>query len=269
MTTRSQPTSKTLSVNGLRIHYLEWGAAAAPPVLCVHGYTSSAQAFNALARHFQDRVRIIAPDVRGHGESGWAADGAYGYLDQAGDLAAFVDRLELEKFVLIGTSMGGVIAMAYASGHAQRLKALAINDVGPDVEQGSQRITSMVGTRPSSFASLDEAMAYRREISPITAARPEEDQHELALGVLKQAPDGRWGWKMDPAYIEQRIARGAPARPNLWSALEAVPCPTLVIWGSDSDVLSRTQAERMVDALPHGELVTVPGIGHAPTLVEP
>ena len=269
MATRAQPTSKALTVNGLRIHYLEWGKADAPPVVCVHGYTGSAQAFNALARHFQDRVRIIAPDVRGHGESAWAADGAYGYLDQAGDLAAFVDRLELEKFVLIGTSMGGVIAMAYAGSHPQRLKALVINDVGPDVEQGSQRITSMVGARPASFATLDEAMEYRRQISPITAARPEEDQRELALGVLKQGSDGRWEWKMDPAYIEQRIARGAPARPNLWPALETVPCPTLVIWGSDSDVLSKGQAGRMVDTLPQGELVTVPGIGHAPTLVEP
>jgi esterase len=269
MTTRLQPTDKTVQVNGLRIHYLEWGKPGAPPVVCVHGYTSSAQAFNALARHFQDRVRIIAPDVRGHGESAWATDGAYGYLDQAGDLAAFVDRLELEKFVLIGTSMGGVIAMAYAGAHPQRLKGLVINDVGPEVEQGSQRITSMVGARPALFATLDEAMEYRRQISPITAARPAEDQRELALGVLKQESDGRWVWKMDPAYIEQRIARGAPARPNLWPALEAVPCPTLVIWGSDSDVLSKAQAQRMVDALPQGELVTVPGIGHAPTLVEP
>jgi pimeloyl-ACP methyl ester carboxylesterase len=269
MTASAQPNSQSLQINNLSIHYLEWGRPDAPPVVCVHGYTGSAQAFNALARHFQDRMRLIAPDVRGHGESAWAADGAYGYLDQAGDLAAVVDRLELEKFVLIGTSMGGVIAMAYAGSHPQRLKGLVINDVGPDVEQGSQRITSMVGARPGSFATLDEAMAYRRQISPITAARPEEDQRELALGVLQQGSDGRWVWKMDPAYIEQRIARGAPARPNLWPALEAVPCPTLVIWGSDSDVLSKAQAARMVDALPHGELVTVPGIGHAPTLVEP
>jgi pimeloyl-ACP methyl ester carboxylesterase len=112
-------------------------------------------------------------------------------------------------------------------------------------------------------------MAYRREISPITAARPLEDQEETARGVLRERPDGRWAWKMDPAYIEQRIARGAPARPPLWPALEALPCPTLVIWGTDSDVLSETQAKRMVEALPKGELVAVPGVGHAPTLVEP
>jgi pimeloyl-ACP methyl ester carboxylesterase len=74
---------------------------------------------------------------------------------------------------------------------------------------------------------------------------------------------------MDPTYIRQRVERGPPTRPPLWPALQALSCPTLVVWGSDSDVLSEAQARRMVDTLPRGELVQVPGIGHAPTLVEP
>jgi len=269
MPTRLQPTTKTLTVSGLRLNYLECGKAEAPPIVCVHGYTGSAQAFNALARHLQDRYRIIAPDVRGHGDSAWAPDGAYQYSDQAGDLAALVDRLELARFTLIGTSMGGIIAMAYAAAHPERLNGLVINDIGPEAEVGTQRITQTVGARPESFATLDEAMEYRRGISPITAARPAEDQHELALGVLKQAPDGRWVWKMDPAYITQRVARGAPVRPVLWPALATLPCPTQVIWGTDSDVLSEAQARRMAETLPHGELVAVPGVGHAPMLMEP
>jgi pimeloyl-ACP methyl ester carboxylesterase len=171
--------------------------------------------------------------------------------------------------VLIGTSMGGIIAMAYAAQSPERLRGLVINDIGPEVEAGSQRITGLVGSRPNDFASLEEAMEYRRQISPITAGRPLEDQRETALGVLRRQPDGRWVWKMDPAYIEQRITRGAPARPALWPALQALPCPAQVIWGTDSDVLSEAQAVRMVEALPKGELVAVPGVGHAPTLVEP
>ena len=269
MTTRAQPTGKALTVNGLRLHYLEWGRPDAPPVVCVHGYTSSAQAFNALARRLQDRYRIIAPDVRGHGESAWSPTGAYEYADQAGDLAAFVDRLELTRFTLIGTSMGGIIAMAYIAAHGGRLNGLVLNDIGPDVEAGTQRITRTVGARPESFASLDDAIAYRRSISPITAARPLEDQRELALGVLKQAADKRWVWKMDSAYISQRVTRGAPVRPAAWPSLAALACPTVVVWGADSDVLLEGQARRMVETLPGGELVAVPGIGHAPTLVEP
>jgi esterase len=269
MTTPMQPQSKTLTANGLALHYLEWGKAAEPPIVCVHGYTGSADAFNALARRLQDRYRILALDVRGHGESGWSPAGAYAYADQAGDLAAFADRLELEKFVLIGTSMGGRIAMAYAAQHGPRLRGLVLNDIGPDREPGSQRITGMVGSRPADFDTLEEALAYRRSISPITAGRPLDDQRELALGVLRQRADGRWGWKMDPAYIEQRVTRGAQVQPEAWSALAALACPTLVVWGTESDVLSEVQANRMVDALPRGELIRVPGIGHAPTLVEP
>lgn len=269
MTTRSQPTSKTLNANGLNLHYLEWGKPDALPVVCVHGYTSSAEAFNAMARRLCDRARIIALDVRGHGESAWSPAGAYQYPDQAGDLAAFVDRLGLDRFVLIGTSMGGRIAMAYAVEHPDRLLALALNDIGPDVERGSSRITTMVGSRPDSFPSLDAALEYRRQTSPITAARPLDDQRETALGVLRERPDGSWGWKMDPAYIEQRLTRVAQPPPVSWAALATLPCPTQIIWGTDSDVLSETQARRMVETLPKGELVAVPGVGHAPTLVEP
>jgi pimeloyl-ACP methyl ester carboxylesterase len=269
MTTRLEPASQALDVNGLRVHYLDWGNPGASPVVCVHGYTSSAQAFNALARRFHDRYHFVAMDVRGHGESAWSPAGAYQYRDQVGDLAAVVDKLGLSRFTLIGTSMGGIIAMAYAGAHPDRLTHLVINDIGPDVEMGSQRITQMVGSRPDEFGTLDDAMAYRRQMSPIVAGRALDDQRELALGVLRQRPDGRWIWKMDPAYIQQRVKIGPPERPALWPALQRVTCPTLVVWGSDSDVLSEAQAGRMVHTLADGELVTVPGVGHAPTLVEP
>jgi pimeloyl-ACP methyl ester carboxylesterase len=165
--------------------------------------------------------------------------------------------------------MGGIIAMAYAGAHPERLVRLVINDIGPDAEVGSQRITQMVGSRPEEFATLEEAMAYRRQMSPIVANRSEEDQRELALGVLRQRPDGRWAWKLDPAYVQQRVQHGAPSRPALWPALQRLSCPTLVVWGRDSDVLSEAQARRMVEVLPRGELVAVPDVGHAPTLVEP
>ena len=269
MTTVLEPKSQTLDVNGLRVHYLDWGDPGASPVVCVHGYTSSAQAFNALARRFHDRHHFVAPDVRGHGESTWSFSGAYQYRDQVGDLAAVVDKLGLSRFTLIGTSMGGIIAMAYAGAHPDRLASLVINDIGPDVEVGSQRITQMVGSRPDEFGTLDDAMAYRRQMSPMVAGRSLDDQRELAHGVLRQRPDGRWIWKMDPEYIRQRVKIGPPERPALWPALQRVTCPTLVVWGSDSDVLSEAQARRMVEILPSGELVTVPGVGHAPTLVEP
>src|SRR5258708_36637523 len=91
MLNRLQPTDKALAVNGLRIHYLEWGRPEAPPVVCVHGYTSSGQAFSALARRLYGRYRLICPDVRGHGESALAPAGAFQYADQAGAPAGVCD----------------------------------------------------------------------------------------------------------------------------------------------------------------------------------
>ena len=180
-----------------------------------------------------------------------------------------MDRLALDRFALIGTSMGGIIAMAYIEAHAARLTALVLNDIGPDIESGSRLITQTVSARPESFASLEDAIAFRRDTSPITAARTPEDQRELALGVLKQARDGRWVWKMDPAYVEQRVKRGPPVRPASWPVLAKLACPAQVIWGTASDVLSEAQARKMVATLPKGELVPVPGVVHAPSLIEP
>lgn len=211
----------------------------------------------------------MVPDVRGHGESAWSPARAYQYSDQVGDLEDIVEQLELEQFTLVGTSMGGIIAMTYAGAHPERLVRLVINDIGPDAEVGSQRITQTVGGRPEEFATLEAALAYRRQVSPIVARRSEEDQQELALGVLRQQPDGRWVWKMDPGYIRQRVQQGPPSRPALWPVLQRLPCPTLVVWGMESDVLSEAQARRMVEVMPRGELVAVPGVGHAPTLMEP
>ena len=146
MTARPLPTAKFLEVNGLRLRCVEWDRPGAVPpngltIVCVHGYTSSAEAFNALARRLRDRARIIAMDVRGHGESAWSPEGAYQYADQAGDLAGLVDALHLDRFVLIGTSMGGIIAMAYAAEHPERLRGLVSEICG--------KRFSAVASRPS------------------------------------------------------------------------------------------------------------------------
>lgn len=264
-----QAERRSIEVNGLRINYLDWGNPSAPPMVLVHGYTSSAESFNGFARNTRDRFHIVAPDVRGHGDSAWSPDGAYGYDEQVADLAAFVDALGLDRFTPVGTSMGGLIVMAYTTGHADRITRLVVNDIGPDIEARSHRITANAGARPTSFASLDEAIEHRRGMSANLARRTVEDQRELALGVLREGSDGHWTWKVDPLIISQRVQQGAPPRPALWPTLETLACPTMVVWGTASDVLSEEQAKRMVAALPHGELLPVPGVEHAPSLIEP
>jgi len=196
MTTLLQPQSTFLTVHGLRLHYLDWGNTGAPPVVCVHGYTSSAEAFNAPARHFQERFHCIAPDVRGHGESAWSPAGAYQYSDQVGDLEEIVDQLGLERFTLIGTSMGGIIAMAYAGAHPERLVRLVINDIGPDVEgvaSGLPRRWAAGQSRSRRWKTPWPTAAVCRPSRPVAAPRTSENwRSECSANDRTAAGSGRW-----------------------------------------------------------------------------
>lgn len=269
MTTTVTPTSHFVDVNGLRLHYLDWGNPGAPTVVCVHGFRGNAHSFDGMARRFADRLHVIAVDVRGRGDSAWATDADYSMEAYVRDLAGLVDALSLQQFTLVGTSMGGRIGMLYAAKHAERLTRLVLNDIGPDREPGSDRITREAANVPNSFPTLDDAVAYRASISAPLRARPIEEQREQALTQLRQDGSGRWVWKHDPAFLQQRAEGGASANPELWDVLARLQAPTLLLWGTASDVLSEAQARKIIAALPHGTLAPIPGVGHAPTLVEP
>ena len=269
MTTVAAPTSRFVNVNGLNLHYLDWGNPTAPAIVCVHGLTAHAHAFDGFARRCMDRFHVISVDVRGRGDSDWAADGVYTMPAYAADLEAVIDALGLQRFILVGTSMGGRISMHYAERHAGRLTALVLNDIGPDSEAGSDRITAVGASRPQDFASLDEAIAYRARTLPAMAKASAEAQREQAFYALREGANGRWTWKHDPAIDQQRARDGAQGYPHLWQVLAGLQCPTLLLWGSISDVLSEGQARKIIATLPNGVLATVPGVGHAPTLNEP
>lgn len=263
-----QPESKFITVNGLKLHYHDWGGAGLPHLVLLHGLTGNAWTFAPFARRLSDRLHVMALDVRGHGDSDWPADGAYQFADQALDVAALADELALGRFRLLGTSMGGMIALQYAGDHPDRLDRLVINDIGPEIEAGSNRITQSAGARPTNFRTEDEAIEYGVRTRPGLAGLSPDEQREIVRGGLRQDADQTWAWKVDPEYTRQRVKSGAKPRPA-WSTLSRVTCPTLVLWGMQSDVLSEQQARRMVAALPAGELVSVPGVGHAPNLLEP
>lgn len=269
MSPSTSPVSRFVTVNGLRLHYLDWGNAAAPPLVCVHGFRGNAHAFDGPARHFRDRLHVIAVDVRGRGDSAWSPEGAYELGDYVSDLEGTVDALGLGSFSLVGTSMGGRIAMAYAGKHPEKLDRLIINDIGPDSEAGSDRITGEAATTPETFTSLDEAIAYRRKLNTALGRLSDEAQREQALYNVRQASDGRWVWKNDLTFLKQRSDRGASGYPELWDVLARFQRPALLVWGAKSDVLSDAQAKKIIATLPKGEIVTVPDVGHAPSLLEP
>ena len=265
----AQPRDVYLEVNGLKLHQLEWGDAASSALVCVHGLTSNAHAFDGLARRMSDRYRVISVDVRGRGDSAWATDGEYNQNAYVADLEGTVEALQLQKFSLVGTSMGGRIAMEYAGRHADRLERLVINDIGPDAESGSDRITRNQANVPESFASIEKAAAFRAGTSPVFTNLPAAEQIERMGYDLRKADDGRFYWKHDPEFQRQRVSKGTPTYGYLWDVLKRLEMPVLLLWGTASDVLSEGQALRIVETLKRGALVPVPGVGHAPTLNEP
>ena len=259
--------SRFFTANGLRLHYLDWGNRGAPAVICVHGFRGNGHAFDGPARRLSGRFRVIAVDVRGRGESEWSKEGAYEMADYCADLSGLVAELGLERFRLIGTSMGGRIGMVYAKEHGDRLERLVLNDIGPDNEAGGDRITAEAGSTPAEFGSLDAVLAYRRQTFPAAAGLPNEEQRVAALTLYREV-GSRWVAKSDPEFLRQRALHGAKGVPQAWETLSRLECPTLVVWGTASDVLSEGQAARMVSVLKRGELVRVPGVGHAPSLNE-
>ncbi|HEX9842977.1 MAG TPA: alpha/beta hydrolase [bacterium] len=267
-------TDRFFAVNGCRLHVQDWGNAAVPPLLFVHGLTQQSHAFDGAARRLRGRFRCLALDVRGRGDSEWAAPESYTLAQYAQDVLALLDALGIAATDYVGTSMGGLTAMAIARKAPQRLRRVVLNDIGPELaEAGLQRIAASVGERSGSFASVDDFI--ERGLLPYfywLAARPREQVRELARWGLREQPDGTWRVKYDPA-----VQGGAASDPEtrrkaaafLWAGFRAFAGPLLLIRGAESDLLARETVNAMQEAQPGLRVAEVPGVSHAPTLDEP
>src|SRR5262245_18033949 len=188
---------RSVPINGLSLHYVEWGDADAPPIVLLHGITGHARTWDRLAADLGPRWRVIALDQRGHGDSDAPADGDYRVSPMADDFAAFADRLGLTRFTLLGLSMGGRIAIAYAGAHADRLERTVIVDIGPDIHlPGLERVRAMMAGAPELLESEAQAIAYVRRANPLYDAA--ELERRVVHG-LKRSPDGTLTWKYDKA----------------------------------------------------------------------
>ena len=268
MTTSTQKAAdRNVQVGDLNIHYLEWGEATAPPVIMVHGLSGNAHAFDNLAPHFLPKYHVVSVDVRGRGESDWAKDADYSNDAYVADLEGFRQALGFERFSLVGTSMGGRISMTYAGTYPDRVERAVLNDIGPDIDpRGGDRIAASTRDAVTSFANMDEALAWHRDQRPAFGLLSEEEQLATAGHAVKPQPGGGYTWKMDPAV------RSNPRRPDpetSWKLAKNIPCPVLLVRGGISDLLSPETSQRMVREMQDCRFVEVPGVGHAPTLMEP
>ena len=250
-----------------RVHYLDWGGAGLPPLVVLHGLSGNAHAFDALAPLLATAYHVLAVDERGHGDTDWAKDGDYRTEAFAADLEGFRAVLGMERFSLLGTSLGGRIAMAYAGIHPHRVVRLVINDIGAEMDpRGAERIAISVAQAQLHFGDMPEVLAWLRKNRPPLAALGDEELTMLANWQVKPAPQGGYVWKMDP-YYRQDLQRPTPAQG--WGWAKAITAPTLLLRGGTSDLLMAETAKRMAAELKDCHLREVPGVGHAPTLFEP
>jgi pimeloyl-ACP methyl ester carboxylesterase len=250
---------KTIVLNGQRFHYTEWGASTAPALVMLHGVTGHARTWDEEAAALASRYRVLALDQRGHGDSDPSPNGDYTVATMSADVTAFTDALGLARFSLVGLSMGGRVAIAFAGHAPRRVDRLVIVDIGPEIsEAGLLRVAALMARSPELFPSLEHALAFHRVTNPLyTEAML---RHRVEHGT--RAVDGGLTWKYDRG-LRDTVRAGTWRDPiDLWPLWREIRCPILLVRGADSDVLSAEIAKRMLDENPNTRFAEVAGAGH-------
>jgi len=261
------------SNDGLRLHYRDFaGPEGKPPIICIPGLTRNARDFEGVAGRLSGEWRVICVDLRGRGESAYAKDAmTYVPLTYLQDIEALIRELDLQRFVLFGTSLGGLITMLLAAAGQTRIAGAMINDIGPDLDtRGLERIRGYVG-RSQSWPTWLHAARYfaeaQREVFPAWAL---DQWLVFAKRICKLNSNGRIVFDYDMRIAEPFKLPGGATGFDLWGAFAGLKnVHSLVVRGALSDLLSAETVDRMTAENPAMESVIVPNVGHAPTLEEP
>ena len=278
MTAASIKSVQCISLAGLhRMAYKEWGDPGNPNVLvCVHGVTRVGDDFDALARALSDHYRVVCPDVVGRGRSGRLGNPQLYRIPQyVSDMVTLVARVTANsdsgKVDWFGTSMGGLIGMALASLPDNPIGKLVLNDIGPTLDPVALRRIGDYIAQDLRFASFAEGAAFVRAVSASFGEHTEEQWHKLAADVLREGDDGQWVRHYDMGLaVPLRGANPEQAQADeaaLWAAYDAIRCPTLLVRGANSDLLSHATAQQMLTRGPKPRLVEIADTGHAPTFI--
>jgi pimeloyl-ACP methyl ester carboxylesterase len=250
-------TDRVITLNGLRVHYLDWGTSGKPPLILLHGIARTAHNFDHLAPHFTDRFHVLAVDMRGHGDSQWHPQGAYLVEDYVSDIEALIDDLRLRDIVLWGNSTGGRVAQMIAGRRPELVAAAIIEDVGPERPQAiSNRRANRMSEEESGWDSLEALFERTKKQYPGVA---DDLLREFVEHGSKQRPDGRFVWKRDPAILKGFVAT------ELWHTIARIKAPIAYILGGASDIVPAETQRALRAALPQSEIITMPGLGHYPS----
>lgn len=269
----SMPRSdRFTTMAGFEIHYSEWGVPADPTVMCVHGLSRVCRDFDPLARELADEYHVVCPDLPGRGLSQWADDPLEWYTSEAmlTVLVALVEQLGVESLRYVGTSMGGGLGIALASGPlADTITHLVVNDFSPDPEAdideaARERILEYVANPPS-FATITELEAYFKELyqgrfGEMTAA----EWRRFTITSARRTAEGGFAPGYDPQIVVEEDAEVKDSR-DLWDRWASIDSDILILRGADSGVLPREPYEKMLELQPNAETMEV-DCGHAPSL---
>jgi esterase len=259
---QTQPADRFITVNGLRIHYLEWGSADKPPLIMLHGIGRVARTFDHIAPHFASRYRVLAVDMRGHGDSAWDPKGAYLVEDYVKDIEGIAQQLRLKNIVIWGNSTGGRVAQVFAGLHPELVSAVIAEDVGPERprEIADGMVNRLKQEDERGWASEDELFAQQKNANPRTG---EEILRAYVSYGSKKRPDGRIIWKRDPA-----IGNGFVPT-ELWRFVREIKVPIIYILGGRSTIVPAATQTELRKVLPQTEIATIPGAGHYPSEENP
>ncbi|AOF96631.1 alpha/beta fold hydrolase [Sphingobium sp. RAC03] len=263
------------SPDGLRLHYRDYagGSDGRPPLLCLPGLTRNARDFEPLAQRLAGEWRLICPDMRGRAESAYAKDAmTYVPLTYMQDISRLLADLAITRFVAVGTSLGGLITMLMAATHREWLAGALLNDVGPALEEeGLARIRTYVGVNQSHPTWVHAARALADANGDVYPGYDLQAWLAMAKRLYRLNSGGRIVLDYDMKVAEPIRAMGTEAGVDMWPVMKAFSgIPTLLLRGERSDLLGAATAQRMAAEIgPGAELVTVPGVGHAPVLDEP
>jgi pimeloyl-ACP methyl ester carboxylesterase len=239
---------------GLDLHYLDWGDEAKKPILLLHGLQDCASSWEPFAVTLAQQYRVLSLDHRGHGQSSWATDGSYKLEDYVGELKEFVEALRLRDLVIIGHSAGGKNAFTFAANHPEILKKLVIVDMDPDAyNPGSASMFERYRTEPDEWTNLDAVVERLRIREPRAS---EERLFHQATVLTRGTTSGSRVWKRDRALVF------GYERPDAWETLDHIVCPTLLIRGNDSNLLTHNVAVQMQERINTCELVELDNAGH-------
>lgn len=254
------PDHHYLAGGGLRLHYLDWGTPRRRAIVFLHGGGLTARTWDLVCLNLRTDYRCLALDLRGHGDSDWSAALEYGLGAQLGDLQAFTDRLGLDDFLLVGMSLGAMIAIAHAATHSSRLAGLVAIDAAPpfSLGPGVRRIADFKSR--GQFDSVEELVEHARAFNP---RRDPRLLRRSLLHNIRQGRDGKLTWKYDRRALGLRRIESLVGEFAALTGVEAsIKCPVLIVRGAESDVLSERQADGFARSLPNGRWTTVADAGH-------